>query len=328
MAETWIAAGRRDYVFVLSWNLRHEIADRLGYIREWGGQFASAGGVLMKVAVTGASGFVGRYVLADLATRGIETVATSRSGAVQYAQPGQTTCALELSRLPDDPFELLGRPDVVVHLAWSGLPNYWSLAHFESELSRQYAFLAALVRGGLRNLVVSGTCFEYGMSNGPLIETQAALPSNPYGYAKDALRRQLEFLRAEVDFALTWMRIFYLFGEGQGAGSLYSQLCAAVAAGERVFPMSGGEQLRDFLNVADAAHLIAALALNGRDNGIVNVCSGSPISARAFVERLIASNGWNIVPDLGHYPYPDYEPFAFWGDRRKLDCLMEQINAD
>ncbi len=35
----------------------------------------------MKVAVTGASGFIGRYVLAELAARGIDTVATSQSGA-------------------------------------------------------------------------------------------------------------------------------------------------------------------------------------------------------------------------------------------------------
>jgi nucleoside-diphosphate-sugar epimerase len=281
----------------------------------------------MRVAVIGASGFIGRYVLAELAMRGIETVATSQSGAVRYAQSGQTISALDLAAPPDNPFELLGRPDIVVHLAWSGLPNYWNLAHFETELPRQYAFLAALVRGGLRNLVVSGTCFEYGMSNGPLIETQATLPSNPYGYAKDSLRRQLEFLRAESDLALTWTRIFYLFGEGQGVGSLYSQLCAAVAAGESIFPMSRGEQLRDFLNVAEAAQLIVALALNGRDNGIVNICSGSPISARTFVERLIAINGWNIVPELGRYPYPDYEPFAFWGDRKKLDWLTGRDNA-
>jgi len=281
----------------------------------------------MRVAVTGASGFLGRHVLAALAARGITTIASSRSGNVAHARPGQAVCALDLSEMPADSFELLGRPDVVVHLAWAGLPNYRSLSHFETELPRQYSFLAALVRGGLRNVVVAGTCFEYGMRNGPLVETQHSHPTNPYGFAKDALRRQLEFLQNETGFALTWARLFYLFGEGQASTSLFSQLCAAATAGERSFPMSGGEQLRDFLDVSEAAHLIVTLALAGRDNGIVNICSGKPISVRRFVERVIEQNGWDIVPELGHYPYPDYEPHAFWGDRRKLDKLIGQLNA-
>jgi dTDP-6-deoxy-L-talose 4-dehydrogenase (NAD+) len=52
------------------------------------------------------------------------------------------------------------------------------------------------------------------------------------------------------------------------------------------------------------------------------VCSGEPISVRKLVEGWIKDNGWSIGLDLGHYPYPDYEPMAFWGDRQKLDrCL-------
>ena len=42
------------------------------------------------------------------------------------------------------------------------------------------------------------------------------------------------------------------------------------------------------------------------------------MSVRALVERWIAEHGWTIKPALGHYPYPDHEPMAFWGDARKL----------
>jgi hypothetical protein len=34
-----IAAARPDYVLILPWNLKDEIAQQLSYIREWGGQF-------------------------------------------------------------------------------------------------------------------------------------------------------------------------------------------------------------------------------------------------------------------------------------------------
>jgi dTDP-6-deoxy-L-talose 4-dehydrogenase (NAD+) len=85
--------------------------------------------------------------------------------------------------------------------------------------------------------------------------------------------------------------------------------------------MSGGEQLRDYLPVGQIAERLVSLALTARNNGIVNVCSGIPVSVRELVERWVEQNGWAIRLDLGRYPYPDYEPMAFWGDRRKLDRL-------
>jgi dTDP-6-deoxy-L-talose 4-dehydrogenase (NAD+) len=65
------------------------------------------------------------------------------------------------------------------------------------------------------------------------------------------------------------------------------------------------------------------LALKRADSGVVNLCSGQPISVRKLVEGWIKDNDWSIELNLGHYPYPDYEPMAFWGDRRKLDSLLE-----
>jgi dTDP-6-deoxy-L-talose 4-dehydrogenase (NAD+) len=88
--------------------------------------------------------------------------------------------------------------------------------------------------------------------------------------------------------------------------------------------MSGGEQLRDYLPVVEVARLLVSLALNGRDNGIINICSGEPISVRRLVESWIAANGWSIELNLGHYPYPTFEPMAFWGDRRKLAACIEE----
>ena len=86
--------------------------------------------------------------------------------------------------------------------------------------------------------------------------------------------------------------------------------------------MSGGEQLRDYLSVAEAAKHIVSLALIKKDIGTINVCSGSPISVRRLVEGWVKENGWSIRLNLGHYPYPDHEPMAFWGDRSKMDQIL------
>jgi len=278
----------------------------------------------MRVALTGASGFVGRHVLAELVRQQFEVIAITRNAATLSGL--NTPCQIvemDIVRPVSDCFEQLGCPDVWIHLAWDGLPNYNSLHHFEEELPAQYRFLKRLVRSGLRSLVVTGTCFEYGMQSGPLNEGLETRPTTPYGLAKDTLRRQLEYLRQDQPFALTWARLFYLYGEGQSENSLFLQLKRAVENGDKVFNMSGGEQLRDYLPIFKTAKCLVFLATKRPDTGIVNVCSGKPISVRKLVEGWIKDNDWPIKPNLNYYPYPDHEPMAFWGDHRKLDRCME-----
>lgn len=280
----------------------------------------------MKIAVTGAAGFIGRHVLTELEKHPVEVVAVDRDVA-NLARSGSKfeVVQMDLASPLANAYSGLGRPDVLIHLAWSGLPNYRSLHHLETELPNQYRFLANVINAGLPAVVVTGTCFEYGMQSGPLSETLETRPNNPYGYAKDALRRQLEYLRGVHSFALTWARLFYIYGDGQAENSLLPQLRRAVERRESRFDMSGGEQLRDFLPVNEVAACLVAFALRQADLGIVNVCSGKPVSVRTLVEGWLRENGWSIALNLGHYPYPDYEPMAFWGDRRKLDGLMGMV---
>lgn len=278
----------------------------------------------MKIAVTGATGFIGRHVVAEVEQRGLSATLVCRSPLdLSLGSAGHRVVVFDLDAPPADPFEAIGKPDVLIDLAWRGLPNYESLHHFEDELPAHYRFLQAMVVSGLSNLLVTGTCFEYGMQSGALHEELEDRPCNPYGYAKHALRTQLEFLQRATPFNLTWARLFYLYGTGQPATSLLPQLMAAVERGDKRFNMSDGEQLRDYLPVSEVARHLVSLALSGRNNGIVNICSGKPVSVRSLVEGWIAENGWSIDLNRGHYPYPDYEPMAFWGDRQKMDrCLQ------
>jgi nucleoside-diphosphate-sugar epimerase len=279
----------------------------------------------MRIAVTGASGFVGRHVLQALAGQdGVDVLAVSRSAPGEWLPKPFEHLMLDLAAPLPDAFERMGRPDVVVHLAWSGLPRYRSLHHFDPHLSEQFRFLRSLVEAGLPSLLCVGTCFEYGMQSGELDEGLATEPCNPYGHAKDALRRQLEFLAQEKEFALTWARLFYMYGEGQPSSSLYAQFMAAISNGESVFPMSGGEQLRDYLHVTEVAQRLASLAFHAPGAGIVNVCSGRPISVRALVEGWRDALGSSIRLQLGHYSYPTHEPMAFWGRDAKLKRLLKE----
>jgi nucleoside-diphosphate-sugar epimerase len=264
----------------------------------------------MKVLATGGTGFVGRHVVRELLARGHAVSVMVRSPVeIEGVKVLQADTHSELGRS----IAGYGAPDALVHLAWPGLPNYKDLFHLEQNLFADYQFIKAFAG----QVLVAGTCFEYGMQSGCLSEDTPTLPSNPYGMAKDMLRRMLELLPLH----LQWARLFYLYGEGQNPKSLLSQLDRAIDSGATSFDMSGGEQLRDFLPIEEAAHRLVLLLESGQ-RGTFNVCSGTPTSVRSLVERHIDKRGARLTLNLGRYPYPDYEPMAFWGDGRKLAAAL------
>lgn len=91
----------------------------------------------------------------------------------------------DLRQARTDWFELFGKPDAVLHLAWGGLPNYMDSYHVDVELPMQLKLLSSLIDSGLKKLVVAGTCYEYGLSSGAISESQMTNPNTPYGIAKD-----------------------------------------------------------------------------------------------------------------------------------------------
>lgn len=281
----------------------------------------------MKILVTGATGFIGRHLIPRLLERGHEVLAVARDEAKarQFDWFRQARfLAVDIHSLPDETTMLFGEQDALVHLAWPGLPNYKSLFHFERNLPADYRFLRSMVEAGVRQLLVTGTCFEYGMQSGDLREDMATHPTNPYGLAKDSLRQFLEYLRREQTFTLQWARLFYMYGPGQNSGSLISQLDAAIDRGDREFPMSGGEQLRDYLPVQTVATHLATLLEHPDTEGPVNICSGHPMSVRRLVESHLSDRNAQIDLKLGHFPYPDYEPLAFWGNASRLRTLLKR----
>lgn len=280
----------------------------------------------MRIAVTGSTGFLGRHVVAALEPYGDDLKMLVRGGQPErdIRDPDRVT-DFDLRNPPDDAYVRLGSPEVLIHLAWGGLPDYGSLHHFEEELPGHYRFLKKMIQSGTRSVVVTGTCFEYGMKSGPLDENIVAEPANPYGFAKNALRQELELLRSKIEFDLTWFRLFYLHGRGQSPKALLPQVDAAIANGDRTFRMSGGEQLRDYLAVENAADLIVRLSRSKRNLGIVNLCSGQPVSIRTVVERHLRDRNSGIALELGYYPYSEHEPMAFWGNRSLLDSILQGV---
>lgn len=282
---------------------------------------------MKKLLLTGATGFIGDHVMNELLKQPVSIMASSADAAKAAGKSWFDKVRyipFDLSTVNDatDYYSFFDKPDAVIHLTWEGLPNYKSSFHTEVNLHRHICFLKSMIKEGLKDLTVTGTCFEYGMQEGLLKEDMPVYPANPYARAKDELRKQLEEWQTAYPFSLKWVRLFYMYGKGQNPNSLLSQLDKALEAGEKVFNMSGGEQVRDFMPVEEVASAIVRTALQNRVTGIINCCSGQPVSVKEFVLSYLAKHKREISLNLGHYPYPDYEPMRFWGDNTKLKMII------
>lgn len=278
----------------------------------------------MKVLVTGATGFVGQHLVPALLGAGIEVVAVARNSARLSCMGWpkdvqQVACDIHTN---DVGTVLACQPDVLIHLAWPGLPNYEQSFHFEQNLPADGRFLKAMALSGVKHIMVTGTGAEYGLQSGALAEDAVTQPYTAYGIAKDALRRYLQFLQRTLGFTLQWVRLFHMYGVGQSSTSLLAQLDAAIEQGAKTFDMSGGEQRRDYLPVTEVARRLVLLATHPECTGVINCCSGSPMSVRHLVDTHLKARGAAIALNLGVFPYPAYESMAYWGRSTILDELL------
>src|SRR5260221_14211932 len=110
----------------------------------------------MRIAVTGATGFIGRHVVTEALRRGHDLIAVVRTPDRPVVMPWRNDVevrAIDIRAAGDDPFEKIGRPDLWIHLTWGTPLDFTGPDHFEIELPAQYAFLSRLFRGGLPRLL-------------------------------------------------------------------------------------------------------------------------------------------------------------------------------
>lgn len=244
----------------------------------------------MKIFLTGGTGFIGSHFLNQALVEGHAVTALRRSP--------ESTPRIALRQQPlwlDQGMEEvatheLQNHDVIVHLAahtgnvpYDTLPNClrWNL--IASLTLFEQARLA-----GIQRFVVAGTCFEYGRSGEryDAIPTDAPLePTNSYAASKAAASIAMKQWAEEHHLAMEILRIFHVFGEGEPDSRLWPTLRRAALAGED-FPMTPGEQIRDFLQVEDVAGIFLkrATGLLSSDPSvkIFNLSSGQPRSIREF----------------------------------------------
>lgn len=275
-----------------------------------------------KVLVTGANGYIGRHVVEQLLNMGADVLVADFSfdGVDERAQRVETPIFSGL----EDIYEQMGKPDVCIHLAWRNGFVHNADSHIE-DLPNHYTFLKNMIEGGLKHVVVMGTMHEVGYWEGAIDENTPTNPLSLYGIAKNALRQMVELLAKKSEVCFQWTRGYYIIGDDIKSNSIFSKIVQAEQAGNKKFPFTTGKNLYDFISLEELAKEIACVSLQTEVNGVINCCTGKPVSLAEQVESFIKEHNFKIRLEYGAYPDRAYDSPGVWGDAEKIKQIMSKV---
>lgn len=247
----------------------------------------------MKIFLTGGTGFIGSHFLFQALQQGHKIKALKRApNSMPKIQLDTQPEWLE-KNMEEVEVEDLKNCEVLVHLAaHSANVPYDTLGNcIKYNVLEPLTLFKKAKDAGIKKFVIAGTCFEYGTAGEryDYIPTHAPLePTNTYSTSKAMASLAFQQFAIDTNVDLSIHRIFQVYGEGENLLRLWPSLKKAALSGED-FPMTKGEQIRDFISAPEvASHFLKSCSVENSigDKGVFNVGTGKPQSIFEF------SNYW------------------------------------
>jgi nucleoside-diphosphate-sugar epimerase len=277
---------------------------------------------MMRVLITGPSGFIGRHCLQRLRQEDCEIHAVNRAGVgesndrvVWHAgdlRDGAQAAAL-VARV---------RPTHLLHGAWIATPRLYAHSTDNVDWLQSGIALAAAfgAHGGIR-FVGIGSSAEYEPGEFPCSEDETPIrPATIYGKCKAACWLAAQAAAQHYGFSAAWGRLFLPYGPGDPAERLVPTVLAALRAGKPAQTTHGMQQ-RGFIYAPDAADLLVRLLLSG-ENGAFNIGTGQATTVRSVVEYLATRCGRPDLAQFGALAAAATEPSLLVADTKKVHSRL------
>jgi UDP-glucose 4-epimerase len=284
-----------------------------------------------RILVTGGTGFIGRRLVQRLEQAGIAFTGVAHETPPPDAGPaGARWIRLDLADAAAlESLVSAMQPEIVFHLA--GVAGAERTLEFAERAVRgnfvvTHHLLTALGRSARpQRIVLVGSSEEYGRQESlPCTEDMATRPVSPYSASKAAVTQFALLYHELFGLPVVVLRPFVVYGPGQQPGMMVPALMHALAHGE-AFPMTAGEQTRDFVHVDDVVDaLVAAAVADGAAGQVFNVCSGAEHSIREVAEMVARLAG--AAADalrIGALPYRQNEVWRLVGSNDKARSMLD-----
>ena len=264
----------------------------------------------MRVLVTGATGFVGRWLTERLLEAGHSVTGAVSRG--QRAAPRSEVAFVELDLAERESAEHVARQpyEAVVHLAAvaSGAqaredPGHAWDVNAGGTARLLHALGDARAQGGSDPLVIVASTGEvYGpQARRPSLETDPVDPCSPYAMSKLGAEMAARDAAVRTGLRVVIVRPFAQCGPGQDRRfvlpALVSRLLAARRSGATAVRVGNLEPVRDFVDVRDAARAISALLDRAEPGATYNIATGVGVSLTELFRRAAEVVGVNAVPE-------------------------------
>lgn len=305
-----------------------------------------------RILVTGASGFVGRHLLALLAGEGGTIWAWARRLPAAAGSAGGQVIWRAVDVLDRDAVRAgMGeaRPVEVYHLAGEAdVAGSWRdpATSLQTNVIGTHRVLDALRELGLAaRVLVPGSATVYAPAQGPLSEESALAPSSPYALSKLAQELLARRAAEEDGQAVIVARAFNHIGPGQSPSFAAASFALQIAAIERgqappVIAVGNLDARRDLTDVRDTVRAYRLLMAHGVPGVPYNVCSGRAYAVREILDglRRLSSAAVEVRVDPARLR-PDDTPLVLgsparlqartgWTPRIAIDETLRDVLAD
>lgn len=278
-----------------------------------------------RVLVTGGSGFIGRHLVHALHEVGAQVHLILRQPSPAPACHQVYIGDLRQGTFVDN-VVANSSPDVVFHLAASRARSL-SREAFSEAIDINIIGSLNLLEGlshtyGIKRVVMLGTAEEYGRGPVPFREDVRESPVSAYSLSKICATHLAQVMAQTMELPVTVLRPSVAYGPGQREDMFLPALICALLRGER-FPMTAGEQTRDFIYIAD---LVEALCMAGLDNTtageVINIGGGRATKISDLVDKVELMTQSQGMARRGAVQYRPGEAMQYLLDISKATRLL------
>ena len=239
----------------------------------------------MRIFLTGGSGFIGSYLIREL--NGNQILALTRRKPKLGSFAGVEWLFGDLEQTDEWEEKLIQfAPEVCIHLAWEGLPDY-AREVSEKNVKLSANLFTVLRRANVRRIVALGSCWEYGDIQGQVVETQDTKPKSFFAMAKVQVCESFMKESSVAGIEFVWQRIFFSYGPGQRTTALLPTVVTALE-NYQLPEIKSPDLAQDFVFISDVAEAIAITSTRSKVEGIFNIGSGQLTQVGDFVNLVSA----------------------------------------